>query len=82
MRLLVLDDDEATGRLVSRVATAAGFVAAATTTADEFAMAYQTATPDVIALDLQLGETDGIEQLRVLARWQFSGSRHPDQRVR
>jgi EAL domain-containing protein (putative c-di-GMP-specific phosphodiesterase class I)/DNA-binding CsgD family transcriptional regulator/ActR/RegA family two-component response regulator len=74
MRLLVLDDDEATGRLVSRIATAAGFVAAATTTADEFDSAYRAAVPDMIVLDLQLGDTDGVEQLRALARWQFAGS--------
>ena len=74
MRLLVLDDDEATGRLVSRIATAAGFVAAATTTADEFDAAYRAAMPDVVVLDLQLGDTDGVEQLRALAHRKFAGS--------
>src|ERR1700722_12684606 len=74
VRLLVLDDDEATGRLVSRIATAAGLVAAATTTADAFDAAYRAALPDVVVLDLQLGDTDGVEQLRALAHRRFAGS--------
>ena len=74
MRLLVLDDDEATGRLVSRIASVAGFAATATTTVVEFAAECETALPDVVVLDLQLGDADGVEQLRALASLHFSGS--------
>src|ERR1700693_4540821 len=74
MRLLVLDDDEAIGRLVSRIASVAGFAATATTTVVEFATECETALPDVVVLDLQLGDADGVEQLRALASQHFSGS--------
>src|ERR1051326_3902815 len=74
MRLIVLDDDEATGRLVRRIALTAGFSVAATTTADEFVSEYHAGLPDVVVLDLQLGDTDGVEQVRGLASHHFSGS--------
>jgi EAL domain-containing protein (putative c-di-GMP-specific phosphodiesterase class I) len=74
VRLLVFDDDAAIGRLISRIATMAGFEAAAVTTALEFDACLQAPTPDVVALDLQLGCTDGVEQLRKLADRQYTGT--------
>jgi two-component system, chemotaxis family, chemotaxis protein CheY len=74
MRLLVLDDDAATARLVSRIATAAGFATLVANDADAFRTNYRAALPDIIILDLLLGDTDGVEQLRLLAEWRFPGS--------
>lgn len=74
MRLLAFDDDAAVGRLVTRVAAMAGLEAAAVTNPDAFRQALASAQPDVVMLDLQLGNTDGIEQLRYLAEARFHGS--------
>lgn len=74
MRLLVFDDDAAVGRLIVRIATAAGFDASAVTTAEAFQQSLREAPPQVIALDLQLGGTDGVEQMRFLAGQQYAGS--------
>jgi EAL domain-containing protein (putative c-di-GMP-specific phosphodiesterase class I)/DNA-binding CsgD family transcriptional regulator len=67
MRMLVLDDDAATARLLGRIATAAGYAVVITTDAATFHAEYHAAVPDVIMLDLQLGDTDGVEQVRHLA---------------
>jgi EAL domain-containing protein (putative c-di-GMP-specific phosphodiesterase class I)/DNA-binding CsgD family transcriptional regulator len=74
MRLLVFDDDAAIGRLVVRVATVAGLEAAAVTEPAAFRQSLINAPPQVIVLDLQLGATDGVEQLRFLAEEQYAGS--------
>jgi EAL domain-containing protein (putative c-di-GMP-specific phosphodiesterase class I) len=66
MRALVLDDDPAMGRLVRRVADPVGFACDLTTAGPEFRSRYDAAIPDVILLDLQIGDTDGVEQLRFL----------------
>jgi EAL domain-containing protein (putative c-di-GMP-specific phosphodiesterase class I)/FixJ family two-component response regulator len=65
--LLVLDDESDMGRLLGRIGAAAGFVIDITSDAPAFQTAYVSATPDVILLDLRLGDTDGIEQVRYLA---------------
>jgi len=72
-RVLVFDDDAAIGRLVVRVARMAGMDATSVTNAAAFAENLRTLSPQIVLLDLQLGETDGIEQLRVLADRQYSG---------
>jgi EAL domain-containing protein (putative c-di-GMP-specific phosphodiesterase class I) len=74
MRLLAFDDDAAIGRLVVRVATMAGLEATAVTDADSFRRSLIEAPPRIIVLDLQLGGTDGVEQLRYLAEQQFGGA--------
>ncbi len=73
-RVLVFDDDAAVGRLAVRVATMSGMAAMAVTDAASFALCLQTQSPQVVLLDLQLGETDGVEQLRLLAERQYSGA--------
>jgi EAL domain-containing protein (putative c-di-GMP-specific phosphodiesterase class I)/DNA-binding CsgD family transcriptional regulator/CheY-like chemotaxis protein len=73
MRLLVFDDDEATGRLIVRIGTILGYQTGAVATPDEFLARLVAQEPDVIVLDLQLGSTDGIEQLRLLAKRKFAG---------
>jgi EAL domain-containing protein (putative c-di-GMP-specific phosphodiesterase class I) len=72
-RLLILDDDPAIGRMVERIAVRAGWRARATIEATGFQTALRTEAPDAVFLDLQLGEGDGIEQLRFLQQIGFSG---------
>ena len=72
-RVLVFDDDAAVGRLAVRIATMAGMDAIAVTDATAFAQRLRTQPPQVVLLDLQLGETDGVEQLRRLAERQYGG---------
>jgi EAL domain-containing protein (putative c-di-GMP-specific phosphodiesterase class I)/DNA-binding CsgD family transcriptional regulator/ActR/RegA family two-component response regulator len=74
MRLLVFDDDPATGRLVARIAALAGIEAHAVTDVQSFRQRLRDAPPQVIVLDLQLGATDGIQQLRYLAEQQYAGA--------
>jgi EAL domain-containing protein (putative c-di-GMP-specific phosphodiesterase class I) len=74
MRLLVFDDDAAVGRLVVRVAAMAGLDAAAVIEPAAFRQRLIDAPPQIIVLDLQLGATDGVEQLRFLAEQRFRGS--------
>jgi CheY-like chemotaxis protein len=74
MRLLVFDDDAAIGRLVVRLAVLAGLKAEAVTDAAAFERSLAAAPPEIIVLDLQLGGTDGVEQLRFLAARRYTGS--------
>ncbi len=73
-RLLVLDDDAGSGRLVGRIAAAAGFVPVVTTEVGAFQAECEAAPPAVIMLDLQLGVSDGVEQLRYLAARHYQGA--------
>jgi EAL domain-containing protein (putative c-di-GMP-specific phosphodiesterase class I)/FixJ family two-component response regulator len=74
MRVLVFDDDEAIGRLVVRVATASGLEATAVSNAEAFKQGMQSDPPQVVVLDLQLADTDGVEQMRLMANWQYAGA--------
>ncbi len=67
MKMLILDDDPAMGALVRRIAERIGFVADAVTRAVDFRAACEASPPELVVLDLQIGEEDGIEQLRYLA---------------
>jgi EAL domain-containing protein (putative c-di-GMP-specific phosphodiesterase class I)/ActR/RegA family two-component response regulator len=72
--LLVFDDDAAIGRLVVRVAVLSEFTAKSVTDVAEFERSLNEEPPNIVVLDLQLGGTDGVEQLRYLASRQFAGS--------
>jgi EAL domain-containing protein (putative c-di-GMP-specific phosphodiesterase class I)/DNA-binding CsgD family transcriptional regulator len=72
--MLVFDDDAAVGRLVMRVASLAGLEATAVTEPTAFRQSLVDAPPQVILLDLQLGVTDGVEQLRYLAEQHYGGA--------
>jgi EAL domain-containing protein (putative c-di-GMP-specific phosphodiesterase class I)/CheY-like chemotaxis protein len=74
MRVLVFDDDAANGRLVVRVATMSGMEAMAVTDAEAFGKHLRTDPPQVVILDMQLGDTDGVEQMRVLADQHYTGA--------
>jgi EAL domain-containing protein (putative c-di-GMP-specific phosphodiesterase class I) len=67
MRALVLDDDPAIGRLVRRIAAPLGFHTELATGGREFRSHYQANVPDLVLLDLQVEDGDGIEQLRFLS---------------
>jgi EAL domain-containing protein (putative c-di-GMP-specific phosphodiesterase class I)/FixJ family two-component response regulator len=74
MRVLIFDDDAAIGRLVVRVAAVAGIDALAVIDAETFARELKNNPPQLILLDLQLSDTDGVEQLRHLSETQYKGS--------
>lgn len=74
MHLVVFDDDPAVGRLVSRVATLAGYEATSVTDVETFRRVVRENRPQAIVLDLQLAHTDGIEQLRLLAEEKYDGT--------
>jgi EAL domain-containing protein (putative c-di-GMP-specific phosphodiesterase class I)/ActR/RegA family two-component response regulator len=66
MYLIVLDDDESIGLFMATVARDNGWMARSVTDEAEFQRLVRTAQPDAIMLDLQLGSSDGIEQLHFL----------------
>jgi EAL domain-containing protein (putative c-di-GMP-specific phosphodiesterase class I) len=74
MRVLIFDDDEAIGRVLSKAATKLGFEAVAVGDQAAFAAQMLTDPPHVVILDLQLGTTDGVKQLRMLASGNFAGA--------
>lgn len=73
MHLLVVDDERGISTFISFVARDRGWTASAAATAMAFRAAFIEEPPDVIVLDLQLGSSDGVEQLRFLADKGFSG---------
>jgi EAL domain-containing protein (putative c-di-GMP-specific phosphodiesterase class I) len=74
MRVLIYDDDEAVGRVLVRAATSFGIEAVAVSHADEFDEHLRVSPPHAVLLDLQLGDTDGVKQLHVLAKRKFNGA--------
>ncbi len=65
--LIALDDDEQIVQVVAAVGKRAGFEVLPTTSAAAFHGALAQREPDVIVLDLQMPDADGIETLRMLA---------------
>lgn len=74
MSLLVFDDDPDLARCVVATAALAGLDATAVADAEAFRQALQDCHPRIIVLDLQLGATDGVEQLRLLAEDRYAGA--------
>lgn len=66
-RLLVLDDDVELGELIGELGQHSGFDAVVTHDAETFNEELGRAAPDLIVLDLQMPNTDGVEILRDLA---------------
>lgn len=67
-RLLILDDELATGETIRHIAQSAGFEAVHTTEPGTFLALVRDWTPEVIALDLIMPEMDGVEVIRQLAQ--------------
>ncbi|MEA2757046.1 MAG: hypothetical protein QOJ54_3335 [Aliidongia sp.] len=73
MRALILDDDPALCRLFARLAEETGFTPCTVLTASQFAVEFSTCVPELIMLDLHLGDSDGVEVLRFLSDAGFVG---------
>lgn len=73
MRALIFDDDATVGCVLARIADTTGFVSTLATDKATFRSELQKSLPDVIVLDLQLRDTDGIEELSHLADKGFQG---------
>ncbi len=74
MHLLIFDDDERVNAFLTAVAVRHGWSVDATTCESGFRTLFDARRPDAIILDLQLGVSDGIEQLRFLHRGGFTGA--------
>jgi CheY-like chemotaxis protein len=66
-RVLVVDDDPGFGEFVRKVAQGCGYEVQVARDAATFRAEYARSAPDLIMLDLQMPDTDGIELLRSLA---------------
>jgi len=66
-RLLLIDDEPEIGSFVGTVAEDCGYQVAVTSAPEAFKSAYASFRPTVIALDLAVPGTDGIELLQFLA---------------
>ena len=66
-RLLVLDDERDVGATICMMARNAGYETDYTNSIDVFMERLQTASPTHVAVDLQLGEGDGIDVIHRLA---------------
>ncbi|MFI4985807.1 MAG: EAL domain-containing protein [Alphaproteobacteria bacterium] len=73
MHLLVLDDEERIASFIVAVARGAGWSAEAATEEISFQAMFRRCLPDLVMLDLQLGISDGVEQLRFLQREDYRG---------
>ena len=74
MHVLIFDDDPRIAGFLATVATRRGWTADVAAREAEFHGMFGTRRPDAIMLDLQLADSDGIEQLRFLHREGFTGA--------
>lgn len=74
MRLVVLDDNDSVNEIVASVARRRGWEVKTTTRQAEFRALVRDFAPDGILLDLQLDETDGIEELHFLQAERYPGA--------
>ncbi|GAA4009105.1 response regulator [Sphingomonas humi] len=72
-RLLVIDDEPALADFMAAAARMTGFEPTIAADQKGFVRAYEAVTPDVIALDLGMPNTDGVEFIRFLADHGFAG---------
>ena len=64
--VMVVDDEAPVGRLVARVAEAAGFATSVLQRAEDFPERFRAERPDVVVLDMIMPGMDGIEIIRWL----------------
>jgi len=74
MHLVVLDDNEAVNDFMAAVASRRGWKVDTATHQARFRDLIRASAPDAILLDLQLGDSDGIEELRFLHNQHFAGA--------
>lgn len=72
-RLLLIDDEPALADFLAAAASESGYAPDIARDAAEFRRRFSDARPDVVALDLGMPGTDGVEFLRFLADGDFSG---------
>lgn len=73
MKVLILDDEDAICTFLADVATAVGWTAEKTNCKLDFRAQFSRSLPDAVVLDLHLGETDGISEMRFLADHRYQG---------
>ena len=77
-RILVIDDHEENVKLVTRVLSKAGYEKIASTTRSSEALALHVEfKPDLVLLDLHMGDKDGFEVLQEFATLNGGGERVP-----
>src|SRR5271163_1253595 len=69
----VLDDEPQVGALICKMLTSIGIAARKFVSAPEFFAELKQANPDLVFLDLALGQTDAVEVIRQLEALKFSG---------
>lgn len=74
MQLIVLDDDEAIADYLASVAVACGWCVHSVVREDAFQSMVMASPPDAIMLDLQLADSDGVEQLEFLRAIGYGGA--------
>jgi EAL domain-containing protein (putative c-di-GMP-specific phosphodiesterase class I) len=74
MHLVVLDDDESISLFIATVARERGWTADIAADEADFQARVRAAPPDAIMLDLQLGTSDGVEQLHFLNSVGYGGA--------
>jgi EAL domain-containing protein (putative c-di-GMP-specific phosphodiesterase class I)/FixJ family two-component response regulator len=73
MHLLILDDDKTICDFISTIAAERGWTVESCANEAQFHSQCLAHRPDAILLDLQLGATDGVEQLHYLHRLSYTG---------
>jgi EAL domain-containing protein (putative c-di-GMP-specific phosphodiesterase class I)/ActR/RegA family two-component response regulator len=73
MHLSVLDDDQHIATFIANVARERAYTVDVTLNEADFRKCFRERRPDAVMLDLQLGFSDGIEQLRFLHAEKFRG---------
>jgi CheY-like chemotaxis protein len=66
-RLVIVDDNEAFGEFIRKVAVGAGYEVEVSTTGEAFKMCYSAFKPTVVIVDLVMPDIDGIELVQWVA---------------
>ncbi len=74
-QILILDDNSKVCEVLEKAARAAGFNAEAVGAPAEFYVRYASQRPEIVVLDIVLGDTDVCEVLDFLGRQQVDGAR-------
>ena len=70
----ILDDEPEIRALITHIVETTGFAARAFGRATSLLMALTESAPEIIILDLSLGDTDGVDVIRSLAASRFGGA--------
>ena len=70
----ILDDEPDIRALITHIVETSGFAARSFGRATSLLMALTEASPQIIILDLSLGDTDGVDVIRSLAASRFGGA--------